>query len=61
MGDTAVYDENGNKVTHVPTGIQAVESSKIQVSGLYDLQGRRLTEKPARGVYILNKRIIMAK
>ena len=42
----------------LPTGIHDVEDSSIPVnsdqakSSLFDLQGRRLSQKPARGVYI---------
>jgi len=54
MGDTAVYDENGNKITKVDTAIESVQVSNSTTYDCYDLQGRRITA-PAKGqMYIMN-------
>ena len=45
------------------SGIQAIEQDQIPTvhENYYDLQGRRLTGKPAKGLYIQNGRKVMAK
>lgn len=49
------YDEKGNKLTHVDTGIANVSGQKENVrSAVYDLQGRQV-EQPLKGhIYIQN-------
>ena len=36
------------------TGINTVQSSKFKVQSYYDLQGRKVTSKPSRGIYVIN-------
>ena len=46
-----------------PSGIETVESSESEVgcSNIYDLQGRRITGQPTRGIYIKGNRKILMK
>ena len=44
------------------TGIEEVRSQKSEIRGaIYNLQGQRLTGKPAKGLYIQNGRKVMVK
>jgi surface protein len=44
------------------TGIKSVTKNETEASStLYDLQGRRLTAKPAKGIYIQNGQKIISK
>ena len=46
-------------VKSAPTGITKVETDANRPDMIYDLQGRRLSEAPSRGVYIINgKKVI---
>lgn len=61
VADTAVYDEKGNKITHVDTGIEDVVSSQEpKTKHMYNLQGQG-TVKPAKGLYIVNGRKVLLK
>ena len=37
---------------NMPTSVAAVPFHKLSSENIYDLQGRRLTTEPKRGVYI---------
>ena len=45
------------------TGIEEVRSKRLEPSGhnIYDLQGRRLSGKPAKGLYIQNGKKVPVK
>ena len=62
MGDTAVYDEKGNKLTKVDTGINTiVDSHKNAASQIYDLQGRSVTTPQSGHIYIQNGKKVIIK
>ncbi len=48
-GETLTYPE--------PTGIKTVKSSSNQSSPIYDLNGRLLDKRPAKGLYIENGKV----
>ena len=54
MGDTAVFDENGNKVTQVDTAIReaAKELNTTANSTLYDLKGCQISMPQSGHIYI---------
>ena len=43
-----------------PTAIEEVETESGNVKGIYDLQGRRVTN-PAKGIYIINGKKMIFK
>ena len=45
------------KITRIPVA----DSNELQDNAIYDLTGRRLAEKPARGLYIQNGKKILVK
>ena len=55
-------------INDIPDGISEMDANPLQTSNLssddvnyYDLQGRRLTGKPAKGIYIQNGRKVLVK
>lgn len=49
MGDTAVFDEKGNKLTHVDTGIQEVGTTTSSAkNGKYLKNGKLVIEKDGK-------------
>ena len=47
-------------MSELPTAIEGIKVSFIPVS-IYDLSGRRLQQKPTKGIYIQNKRAVLVK
>jgi hypothetical protein len=45
----------------MPSGIQSAPISQPSSSVLYDLSGRKLEQKPSKGIYIKNKRAVLVK
>ena len=43
------------------SGIKSIEAPKTTTGILYDLQGRRLTEVPTKGIYIVNGKKVVKK
>ena len=54
-----VYSELDLTTTSIPNS--CILASNDSLSHLYDLQGRRLTGKPAKGIYIQNGRKVLVK
>ena len=52
-GDVCIYDSDDVTIAN---GIRSSYSSSVQSSATYDLQGRRLQGRPAKGLYIENGR-----
>ena len=44
-----------------PTAIETIETSKNSAQPTYDLQGRRLTQQPRKGVYVRDGRKVVVK
>ena len=42
----------------VPSGIQSAPISQPSPSTLYDLSGRKLEQKPSKGIYIQNRKVL---
>ena len=64
LGQTAVFDlsDDEDADQHPTDEIKGVVSNAIGNNGqLYDLQGRRVTGRPAPGVYVLNGRKVLIK
>lgn len=63
MGDTAVFDENGNKITQVDTSIQTLPTVKsvMPSSTSYDMSGRRATTLLKGHIYIQKGKKILMK
>ena len=45
----------------MPSGIQSTPMSKPSSSAFYDLSGRRLEQKPSKGIYIQNRNKLLVK
>lgn len=66
---TVAYDMAGNKEFRqvlnpemgTPTGIADIEHSDNGRDSYYDLQGRKMTKKPQRGIFIRNKKKFVAQ
>ena len=66
---TVAYDMAGNKEVRqvlnpemgTPTGIADIEHSDNGRDSYYDLQGRKMTKKPQRGIFIRNKKKFVAQ
>ena len=54
------YFETIEEIEDMPTGINATHAISRNGSCLYDLQGRRLANKPTKGVFIQNGKKVMA-
>ena len=53
---------NGVTIYQSPTAIQSVRSYKPKADGaIYDLQGRRLSSPPRKGIYIQNGKKMIAR
>ncbi len=56
------YDEKGNKITTVPSGIQSVTQDNTKgKTTRYDLQGRQVTSSKSGKIYIQNGKKIMVR
>ena len=42
----------------MPSGIQSAPISQPSSSVLYDLSGRKLEQKPSKGIYIQNRKVL---
>ena len=56
-----IYDGPVYPLSSSMTGIYIVTSSSETQPTLHDLQGRRLTQKPAKGVYIQNGKKVVVR
>jgi hypothetical protein len=43
------------------TSVNSVRTSVNPASGIFDLQGRRLTQKPTKGMYIQNGKKVVVR
>jgi hypothetical protein len=55
IGNILVYN------SRVTDGIETVKNSDTTASGIYDLQGRRVTTTSKKGVYIMNGKCVFVK
>ncbi len=61
------FKANGGQIIDVllkvayPTGIEAVEGENGKVEGIYDLQGRKIEQITAPGIYIVNGKKVFVK
>ena len=54
----SIVDATLRVTEDINTGISQVESTSTR-KAMYDLSGRRLTQEPAKGVYILNSKKVI--
>ena len=61
------FKANGGQIIDVtlevidPTGIESVESENVNVKGIFDLQGRKIEQITAPGLYIVNGKKVLVK
>jgi len=61
------FKANGGQIIDVtlevidPTGIESVESENVNVKGTFDLQGRKIEQITAPGLYIVNGKKVLVK
>lgn len=67
QGTLQAYEEamEWQRFTHIqefdPTGISGIHAGKAAPSPLYDLQGRKLQQKPQKGMYIQGGKKVLVK
>ncbi len=63
MGDTAVFDEQGNKITHVDTPVRNMMANSGQTSAVpvFDMNGRQTISSSKGMVYIKNGKKVLKK